>query len=213
MQYNKLAIIATAFTVVIVLLLIVNLISDALYPSSEDLLVASKEEERGYVIETADNQSKEPEKVLSFEELLLAANVEDGKKVAKKCAACHNFNEGGAHKVGPALWDIMGSTSGSADGYNYSEAMKNANINWGYEEMYKYLEDPKGYVPGTKMAFAGLRKVEDRAEIIAYLRTLSNNPIALPELNSEPEVDSELEVNSEFSTDDSQNVVSEDASE
>jgi len=110
-------------------------------------------------------------------------SVEDGMKVAKKCAACHAFDEGGKNKVGPPLWGILNRTAGTAENFRYSDAMKALGEDggkWDYATLDAFLGDPKGKVPGTKMSFAGLKKDEDRAAILAYLRTLASEPAALP---------------------------------
>jgi cytochrome c2 len=110
-------------------------------------------------------------------------SAEDGMKVAKKCAACHAFDEGGKNKVGPPLWGILNRTAGAAENFRYSDAMKALGENggrWDYATLDAFLGDPKGTVPGTKMSFAGLKKDEDRAAILAYLRMLSAEPIPLP---------------------------------
>lgn len=112
--------------------------------------------------------------------LLAAANLDAGKKVAKKCTACHSFTNGGANKVGPNLWNIVGSKPAAASGYKYSGAMSGMSVNWEYEELNKFLYKPKAYLKGTKMSFAGLKKASDRASIIAYLRSLSDSPKPLP---------------------------------
>ena len=110
-------------------------------------------------------------------------SVEDGKKVAKKCIACHSFDEGGKNKVGPPLWGILNRAAGTADKFKYSDAMKAFGENgstWDYAALDAYLANPKGTIPGTKMSFAGLKKEKDRAAILAYLRTLAAEPVALP---------------------------------
>lgn len=108
----------------------------------------------------------------------------DGEKVARKCKACHTFEEGGASKIGPPLWDIVNRPVASAESFSkYSDAMKahaGGGTVWSYAELDAFLEAPKTHVPGTKMSFSGLRKDKDRAEILAYLRTLSANPAPLP---------------------------------
>ena len=92
-----------------------------------------------------------------------------GKKVFVKCMACHTV-EAGKNKVGPSLHGIIGRKSGSLEGFTYSDAMKNANITWNEAELDKYLTNPKKDVPGNKMAFPGLPKADDRANVIAYLK-------------------------------------------
>jgi cytochrome c len=92
-----------------------------------------------------------------------------GKKVFAKCMACHT-TEAGKNKVGPTLHGIIGRKSGSVEGFTYSDAMKNAGITWNEAELDKYLTNPKKDVPGNKMAFPGLPKADDRANVIAYLK-------------------------------------------
>ena len=118
-----------------------------------------------------------PEPIAS---MLAAANADAGQKVAKKCTACHSFTKGGANKVGPNLWNVVGGKPASVSGYKYSSAMSGMAVNWEYEELNKFLYKPKAYLKGTKMSFAGLKKARDRATIIAYLRSLSDNPKPLP---------------------------------
>jgi cytochrome c len=111
---------------------------------------------------------------------LKAGDAEAGKTLTKACAACHSFDKGGPNKVGPALWGVVGRKPASHEGYAYSEAMKSKAGNWGYEELYAFLAAPKATVPGTKMTYAGLPKFEDRANMLAYLRTLADTPVPLP---------------------------------
>lgn len=98
-----------------------------------------------------------------------AADIEAGKKVFRKCKACHSLKEG-TKKVGPSLYDIVGKKAGQMKGYHYSKAMKNADITWDEKTLDEYLTKPRKYVKGTKMTFPGLRKAEDRANVIAYLK-------------------------------------------
>ena len=102
-----------------------------------------------------------------------SGDVAAGEKVFKKCKACHVV-DAEKHKTGPHLVNIMGRAAGSADGFKkYSDAMKSSGIVWNEETLDGYLEKPKAYVKGTRMAFAGLRKEEDRANVIAYLKSYS----------------------------------------
>ncbi len=118
--------------------------------------------------------------------MLASANVEAGKAVFKQCAACHTPDKGGRNTVGPNLFDVVGNKKAHTAGFAYSNPMKAASEKggeeggWSYEQLNAFLANPKAVVPGTKMTFAGLRKPEDRANIIAYLRTLADAPKPLP---------------------------------
>jgi cytochrome c len=114
-----------------------------------------------------------PEPVMA---MLASASADAGKKVTKKCAACHSFTKGGPNKVGPNLWNIVGGKPALTAGYKYSGAMKSMAVNWEFEELNKFLYKPKAYLKGTKMSFAGLKKASDRAAVIAYLTSLSDSP-------------------------------------
>ena len=113
--------------------------------------------------------------------LLAAASPENGQKVAKACAACHSFDKGGANKVGPNLYGTVGAPKGHIQGFSYSDALVKTGGSWTYDELNKFLYDPKAYAPGTKMTFAGLKKDDDRAAVIAYLRSLADSPQPLPQ--------------------------------
>lgn len=115
-----------------------------------------------------------------IEPLLASANAQAGQSVAKQCTSCHTFEKGGANRVGPNLWGVVGADKGYAQGFNYSQAMQNAEGTWSYEDLNKFLANPKEFMPGTRMAFAGIRKAEDRANLIAWLRMQSDNPPPLP---------------------------------
>ncbi len=113
--------------------------------------------------------------------LLAKADADAGKAATKACAACHSFDKGGAAKVGPNLYGIVGAAHGHMEGFAYSDAIKGKAGPWNYDELNHFLYDPKGYAPGTKMSFAGVKKDQERANIIAYLRSLSDNPAPLPQ--------------------------------
>ncbi len=137
-------------------------------------------------------EEEEPE--LDFSVLLASADAGAGERVSRRCASCHSFEEGGANMTGPAMWGVVGREVAGVDGYGYSGAMEEyaeSNPVWGYENLNAYLESPSGYISGTAMSFAGLRDPEDRANIIAYMRTLSANPMPLPEVTAAEEAPAE----------------------
>jgi cytochrome c len=113
--------------------------------------------------------------------LLAKADPHQGEQAAKKCQACHDFTKGGPNKVGPNLWGIVGSKPAEVPGFSFSSAMKaRAGQPWTYEALNDFLASPRTFVPGTKMTFPGLPKVDDRAAVIAYLRTLADKSVPLP---------------------------------
>lgn len=118
-----------------------------------------------------------PEPILA---LLAEADIAAGMKLAKKCTACHVFEDGGKNKVGPVLWNIVNADKGAIDGFGYSAALAGFGGAWDYSALNAFLYKPKAYIKGTKMNFAGLKKPQDRANMIAYLRSLSAAPVALP---------------------------------
>jgi cytochrome c len=149
-------------------------------------------EQPGYEIEVAEEDGQttaEPkqEAAVPLANLLQQASVEQGQRAARKCAACHTFDEGGASRVGPNLYNIVGSPLGAEQGFAYSQALKDKGGNWDYEDLDLFIEAPRAYLPGTKMAFAGISRPPERADLILYLRSLSPSPVALPEPEPEPE--------------------------
>ena len=112
-------------------------------------------------------------------ELLASASAADGKKVFKKCAACHSITKGGGNKIGPALWGVLGRQAGSISDYKYSKAMAAHGKVWTFEEMNGFLTKPKDWIKGTKMSFIGLRSAKDRAAVILYMNENTDNPLPL----------------------------------
>jgi cytochrome c len=109
--------------------------------------------------------------------LLASASVDAGKEQAKKCAACHTFDKGGPNRVGPNLYAVIGSPiAEDRNGFAFSDALKAKKGEWSIENLNAWLTNPQAFAKGTKMTFAGLPKAKDRADVVAYLNSLSDNP-------------------------------------
>jgi len=115
-----------------------------------------------------------------IEKLLQTASVEKGAAAAKKCQACHTFAKGEKNGVGPNLYGIVGDKKGEGRGFNFSAAMKAKGGEWTFDDLNKFIANPKGFVPGTAMGFAGISKDSERADVIDYLHTLADSPVPLP---------------------------------
>ena len=123
---------------------------------------------------------KKEEVIEPISAILANASLENGEKLFKKCSTCHNYQKDGANKVGPQLWNLINRPKANVDGFAYSKALAEYGGEWGYEELAEFLYKPKKYIKGTKMNFAGLKKVKDRADLVYFLREHSDNPAPLP---------------------------------
>lgn len=112
--------------------------------------------------------------------LLASADVAAGKKLVKKCTACHSLDKGGKNKIGPNLWNIVGAEKARVAGYKYSKALSAAGGAWSWDALDAFIANPKAALKGTKMSFAGVKKAQQRADLLAYLRSLSDSPKPLP---------------------------------
>lgn len=128
--------------------------------------------EQAYVIDTGATEVAEAtQEEVSVEALMASADVEKGAKVFKKCSACHKL-EAGANATGPYLFGVVGRDIGTANGFGYSSALAGHGGQWDHESLFGFLENPKGWAPGTSMGFAGLKSPGDRADVIAYLESI-----------------------------------------
>jgi cytochrome c2 len=113
-------------------------------------------------------------------ELLASANIKSGQMVFRKCKSCHTTQIGGKNKIGPNLWEIVGRSKASMDNYRFSKALKRIGGNWNYQDLDDFLTNPKKFAKGTKMSFSGIKSAQTRANLIIFLRSLSEHPKPLP---------------------------------
>jgi cytochrome c len=159
--------------------------------ASEALFTAPKPAKPGYEVAVQEHPAggaapSAPAQEEPIEKLLAAASIEKGENSAKKCQACHTFNKGEPNRVGPNLYGVVGRDRASVPGFNYSAAMKAKGGKWTIEELNAFLVNPRATVPGTSMSFAGLPRGSERADVIAYLNSKSDSPMALPKAAEAP---------------------------
>ena len=135
-----------------------------------------------------------PAEVPPIAPMLAKANADHGKQLyTKLCTTCHTDDKGGPNKVGPNLWDIVGRKKGSHPGFSYSSGVEAKGGDWSYEDLNHWLLKPSAFIKGTKMAFVGLPKEQERADVIAYLRTMNDSPPPLPDPTAAPAPESKPE--------------------
>src|SRR5713101_22683 len=166
---------AVLFTCLVLLAL--NITAGALFtpepPKKPGYEIAVQEEPAG--APAAAPAAEQP-----IEQALASADPKRGQQTAKVCQTCHTFEKGGPNKIGPNLWGVLGRKKGTEGGFAYSDAIKSKGGEWTVDDLNKFLANPRAYAPGTKMNFAGLQRENQRADAIAYLNTLSDNPKPLP---------------------------------
>lgn len=155
---------------------------------AELLLYPEELETAAYSIDTgaeaAEAPAEEEESLPPIEPLLASADVGAGQDATRACAACHSFEEGGPNKVGPNLWNVVGGPIAHLDNFNYSgtlQEMHDEGDEWTFEALNGFLAAPRDWAPGTTMSYAGVRNEQDRANIIAYMNSMSPDPLPLPE--------------------------------
>ena len=171
--------IIVSIVLTLILVMGINKISDVIYS-------VEKPEKSAYQVASVSN-TNDSTSVASTENtstgdvmtLFASVSLSDGEKIFKKCAACHSIAKGGANKIGPALYNVIGRQAGSLPDYKYSKGMIAYAKKWTPQEMDGFLENPKGWVKGTKMAYAGLKKPEERAALILFLNKNGDNPLSL----------------------------------
>ena len=169
LEANK---IAAAVLVGGMLTLSVGLVANMIYGGHEGA--------EGEKAAAAAQPAAKPAPVEPVSGLLASADTAKGQEATKVCQSCHSFGKGEPAKVGPNLWGVEGGPTAHMEGFNYSPAIANLRSTWTYENLNHFLASPKNFAPGTKMTFPGFPKVQDRANVIAWLRTQSDNPPALP---------------------------------
>mgnify|MGYP003754942005 CR=1 FL=1 len=179
LEVNK--ILASIFVALIVVVLI-SILGDTIINGKNN-----EQAENAYFIDISEMETSDVVTNTQNEELseqismfLTNASLEKGEKLFKKCSACHSYKKDSTNKVGPNLWNIINRPKASVQGFAYSKALADFRGNWGYKELSQFLYKPKEYIKGTKMNFAGLKNVEDRANLILWLRENSDNPTPLP---------------------------------
>ena len=172
-EINK---IIVAVLVTILVVFGIGKISDLIFKTEKNV-VAYKVE---VSTESTSATTAKAEGSMDISALLAMGDVEHGKKVFKKCAACHSINKGGKNKIGSALWNVVFRPIGSVADYKYSKALASYGKEWSWEELNGFLVKPSKLITNNKMGFAGLKSEKDRASVILYLNQNSDNPRPLP---------------------------------
>jgi cytochrome c len=177
-EWNK---IAGAVLGTLMFVLVVSFIAEAFYETPSP-------KKPGYAVEVplektasaAASAQPAAEPLPDFGSVLPAASAGHGKEISTRCEQCHDLSKGGPNKIGPNLWGVLGRPRASHPGFDYSSAMSANHDPWTYDKLFVFLKAPQAEVAGTKMSFAGLRSSQDRIDLIAYLRTQSDSPVAIP---------------------------------
>jgi len=176
-EWNK---IAGAVLGTLMFVLVVSFIADSVFETPAPT-------KPGYVVEVPKEQqtaaaATQPaaEPMPDWGTVLPKADLGQGKQVSTRCEQCHDLSKGGPNKIGPNLWGVVGRNRATHPGFDYSSAMSANHDPWTFDKLFVFLKQPQADVPGTKMTFAGLRSANDRINLLAYLRTQSDNPLPIP---------------------------------
>ena len=168
---------------IIAAILLVVAIVIGLDKVSDSLFHVEKPENPGYKVEIVTASTTSASDVgekIDISALMTMGDLDHGKKIFKKCAACHSIKQGGGNKIGPALYNVVGRTVGGVSDYKYSKSLMSFGKDWTFEELNGFLIKPTTWIKGTKMAFAGLKKEKDRASVIIYMNQNGDIPKLLP---------------------------------
>ena len=172
--------IIVSIVLAIILILGINKITDTIYYVEKPKKPAYQVEIENSIVKTTNSEENslinEDNNIIA---LFASTSSTEGAKIFKKCAACHSIAQGGANKIGPALWGVLGRKAGSVSEYKYSKAMLAHGNTWSFDEMNNFLVKPKDWVKGTKMSFAGLKNANERAAVILYMNENSDSPLPL----------------------------------
>jgi cytochrome c len=176
-EWNK---IAGAVLGTLIFIFVIRLVAEAIYepeiPAKPGYVVQGVVEASAGAAATAPVEEAMPD----WGTVLPTADVAAGKTISQRCEQCHDTTSAKTIKIGPPLYGVVGRARASVAGFDYSSAMKAKGGDWSFDELFKFIKQPGVYVPGTKMTFAGLSKADDRINLIAFLRTNSDSPVAIP---------------------------------
>ncbi len=175
-EINK---IIAAVLMVALMVIGIGKLSDVIFHVEKPKIPGYAVEVKSTNVVSTSSSTKEVEKV-DIAALMAMGDIATGEKVFKKCAACHSIIKGGKNAIGPALYNVVGRKVGAIENYKYSKALASYDKEWTFEELNGFLKKPAKYIKGTKMAYAGLRKENDRASVIKYLNENSDSPLPLP---------------------------------
>jgi cytochrome c len=176
-EWNK---IAGAVLATVMFVVVVKFAADAIFetppPAKPGYVVEGVKEETTTTASAAPVEEALPD----FGTVLPAADIAAGQKISVRCQQCHDLSKGGPDKTGPNLWGVIGRNRASRPGFSYSSGMNADHSPWTFDKFFKFIKDPQLYVPGTRMSFAGLSSAKDRINLLAWLRTQSDNPLPIP---------------------------------